>query len=491
MIDIMDRLEVRRLKKEGLSNLKIAKRLGINRETVARILAEEKYENYHLTVKRPSILDPYKNTILNAQERNPDMTKKRIYEIIKDEGYPGGKTIVYDFINKLPKNSDAIIRFEGLPGEYLQFDFGTISNPRLTVEDLNRLLFFAARLKFSRTLYVEFCRDQTLETLIRALLRCFEYIGGVPLVVVMDNIKTVIVERRGSEIIWNKEFLAFAYEIGFKPEPCWPASPQQKGLAENLVGYVKRDFYAGRSFTDIPTINSQARLWIDGVNSQANQATGLPAFELLEKERGRFSPLKITADEYGFPLFVKVSPMSTVYVKGNFYSVPNSSIGRNLTVKLRAKRIDIYDNCEPIASHERCFDKKKRILVEEHYSSTLARKPRGRLMFAREQIRELGSEAQEYLTELVFSNRQWESHIWRLYELLKAYGKEKTLGAIRSCLSSDLIGVEYIEAMLSMDLPEMKSGISTKFEDLLKPNPIDRSLACYEKFAIKLDGGDE
>lgn len=48
MIDIMDRLEVKRLKKEGLSNVKIAKRLGINRETVARILAEEKYENYHL-----------------------------------------------------------------------------------------------------------------------------------------------------------------------------------------------------------------------------------------------------------------------------------------------------------------------------------------------------------------------------------------------------------------------------------------------------------
>jgi transposase len=234
MIDIMDRLEVRKLKKEGLSNVKIAKRLGINRETVARILTEEKYEDYKLSIKKPSILDPYKNRILNMLCRNPELTKKRIYEDIAGEGYPGGRTIVYEFINSLPKNIDAVIRFEGLPAEYLQFDFGTISNPNLLNEHPNRIFFFAARLKYSRTLYVEFCRDQSLETLIRALLRCFEYIGGVPLVVVMDNIKTVVAGRKGSEVIWNKQFLAFAYEIGFKPEPCWPASPQQKGQVENL-----------------------------------------------------------------------------------------------------------------------------------------------------------------------------------------------------------------------------------------------------------------
>jgi transposase len=497
MIDIMDRLEVKKLKKEGLSNRKIAKRLGIDRETVVRILSEEKYEDYKLRVKKPSLLDPYTNTILNILSRNPDLTKKRIFEIIKDEGYPGGRTIVYDFIAKLPKNNNAVIRFEGLPGEYLQFDFGTISNPRLTNENLNRLFFFAARLKYSRTLYVEFCADQSLETLIRALLRCFEYIGGVVLVVVMDNIKTVVVGRKGNEIIWNKQFLAFAYEIGFKPEPCWPASPQQKGQAENLVGYVKRDFYAGRSFADTSDINRQAKLWIDRINSQANQATDIPAFELLEKERARLSPLKITASEYGLPLFVKVGPMSTVYVKGNFYSVPNAYIGKNLLVKLRADRIDIYDKCDLAASHERCFESKKRILVEEHYRSTLERKPRGRVMFARERIRELGAEAEEYLTELVFSNQRWESHISRLYELLKTYGKEKTIVAIRNCLLSNLIGAEYIEATLSMQeyIPNESTPGQPNDPLISSPSPNMKSIPCelkaYEVFAINLDSGDE
>ena len=393
MIDIMDRLEIKKLKKEGLSNRKIAKRLGIDRETVARILAEERYENYKLTIKKPSKLDPYKDKIINILARTPELTKKRVYETIKDDGYPGGSTIVYEFINSLPKNIDAVIRFEGLPGEYLQFDYGAISNPNLANEHHKRIFFFAARLKYSRTLYVEFSCDQSFETMVRALLRCFEYIGGVPLVVVMDNMKTVITGRNGSEIIWNKQFLAFAYEIGFKPEVCWPASPQQKGLAENLVGYIKRNFYCGRSFTDISDLNTQVKLWMDRINSQANQATDIPAFGLLDKEKLKLSSLKMLADDYGLPIFTRVSPMSTAYVRGNFYSVPNAYINKNLTVKLRTHEVDIYDKCELVASHKRCFEKKKRILLEEHFTPTLARKPRGNIMFKMERIKELGTAA--------------------------------------------------------------------------------------------------
>jgi transposase len=489
MIDIMDRREVRKLKREGLSNVKIAKRLGINRETVARILTEERYEDYKLSVKKPSILDPYKNRILNILTRTPELTKKRVYETIKDEGYPGGRTIVYEFIGSLQKDIDAVIRFEGLPGEYLQFDFGTISNPNLTHEHPSRIFFFAARLKYSRTIYVEFCSDQSFETLIRVLLRCFEYIGGVPLVVVMDNIKTVIVKRNGGEITWNKQFLAFAYEIGFKPEPCWPASPQQKGLAENLVGYVKRDFYCGRSFANISELNIQVKLWMDRVNSQANQATNAPAYELLKKERIRLSPLRVSADDYGLPIFVRVSPMSTVYVKGNFYSVPNTFINKNLTVKLRVDRVDIYDKCEFIASHKRCFEKKKRILLEEHFAPTLARKPRGNIMFKRERIRELGIIAEEYLTELLFSNRVWGSHTAKLYDLLKVYGKEKMLSAIKSCLSSNLIGAEYVEATLVMEENEIEIPADANFRSI-SPNSFGRDLKDYEAFAIELDGGE-
>jgi hypothetical protein len=228
---------------------------------------------------------------------------------------------------------------------------------------------------------------------------------------------------------------------------------------------------------------------MDRVNSQANQATNAPAYELLEKERIRLSPLRVSADDYGLPIFVKVSPMSTVYVKSNFYSVPNTCINKNLTVKLRADLVDIYDKCELVASHKRCFEKKRRILLEEHFAPTLARKPRGNIMFKRERIRELGMEAEEYLTELVFSNYQWEGHIFKLYEMLKTYGREKTLSAISSCLSSDLIGAEYVEATLVMDEHEMEIPIDANFRSI-PPNSFGRNLKDYEAFAIKLDGGE-
>ena len=78
-----------------------------------------------------------------------------------------------------------------------------------------------------------------------------------------------------------------------------------------------------------------------------------------------------------------------------------------------------------------------------------------------------------------------------LYDLLKAYGKEKMLAAIKSCLLSDLVGAEYVEAMLSMDISSIKSETHAEPSQLPKPNPIDRNPGSYEAFAIKLDGGED
>ena len=76
-----------------------------------------------------------------------------------------------------------------------------------------------------------------------------------------------------------------------------------------------------------------------------------------------------------------------------------------------------------------------------------------------------------------------------LYDLLNTYGSEKVLAAIKSCLSSNLIGAEYVEATLSMNLSRVENRTCTKSAELSKPNPMDRSLVCYERFAIRLDGG--
>jgi transposase len=84
------------------------------------------------------------------------------------------------------------------------------------------------------------------EALVRGLLQAFEAFGGVALVTVWDNPKTVVLMRKGELIVWNPVFGQVALDYRFAPELCWPRSGQQKGAVENLVGWVKKSFFTGR-----------------------------------------------------------------------------------------------------------------------------------------------------------------------------------------------------------------------------------------------------
>ncbi len=97
--------------------------------------------------------------------------------------------------------------------------------------------------------------NEQLETVVRCLLRGVERKGGMPLKCVFDNMTTVVDSRVTSpdgqtQVIWNKRFGQFVIDCGFIPVACWPYRPQQKGSVENLVGFVKGNFFCGRSFKD-------------------------------------------------------------------------------------------------------------------------------------------------------------------------------------------------------------------------------------------------
>ena len=98
------------------------------------------------------------------------------------------------------------LRFEGIPGEYLQIDWGEVRAVAWTsagMEPQTRY-FFAARLKYSRYMYVSFHTDMPEETHLRSLIACFAQIDGVPWAVVTDNMKTAVLGRdEHHQPIWN------------------------------------------------------------------------------------------------------------------------------------------------------------------------------------------------------------------------------------------------------------------------------------------------
>ena len=153
-------------------------------------------------------------------------------------GYRGGKTALYELIASVrPPETAVEMRFEGLPGEFSQHDFGQI-DVKYHDESVERIHFFASRLKWSRWVEVTLVHNEVAETLIRTLADHFVAFGGVPLCAVFDRPKTVALtwKRNGEITEWNPVFAYAALEIGFTAEVCWPYAPQQKGSVENLVG---------------------------------------------------------------------------------------------------------------------------------------------------------------------------------------------------------------------------------------------------------------
>ena len=218
MIDAMDRSAVKALRKRGRSYRQIANELGCDKKTVMRIL-QAPVEQRYKRVGSGSQVDAYRQQILDWLE--DEVPIERMLEIVQneEEPYTGSRSVFFKRVKKLRdewelKRSEKFIRFEGLPAEYAQVDWGEVRDFPFLREQGAVRYFFAARLKFSRFVFVRFTRDMKLETLIRSMLMAFEAFGGVPFVCVFDNMKTVTTGRdEKGRPIWQKTFFKFMNEV--------------------------------------------------------------------------------------------------------------------------------------------------------------------------------------------------------------------------------------------------------------------------------------
>ena len=195
---------------------------------------------------------------------------------------------MYELIRRLrPATVGPVVRFEGVPGEFSQHDFGQV-DVRYVSGRVERIHFFASRLKWSRVAHVVLVPDERVETLIRSLLASLAAFGGVCLVTVWDNPKTVVLSRKKDLIVWNPVFGQVALDYRFAPELCWPRSGNQKGAVENLVGWVKGRFFKCRRFHDRADLEAQLAQWLHEGNTQRpSRATGIIPAERLREERLR------------------------------------------------------------------------------------------------------------------------------------------------------------------------------------------------------------
>ena len=238
--------EVRRLAQAGLSRVQIAADLGASRRTVSRALALPSLPA-RAGRQAGANVAPYLALLLAKLETHPSLTSRRLFLIAREAGYTGGYRTLCRAVELLrPVSRPAFRTLVFAPGEMAQVDWGC-AGPIRVGSVRRRLSYFVMVLCHSRMLYVELTLGEATEHWLMAHRRAFEFFGGVPRKVMVDNCKTAVTGRRpGREPEINGSYLLFAQRYGFEIVPCGVRKPWEKGRVENAVGYVRKSFLAGR-----------------------------------------------------------------------------------------------------------------------------------------------------------------------------------------------------------------------------------------------------
>ena len=457
---MLKRHEIEILLKAGHAKTEVARLAGVSARSVHRIAEEspvahvdDSAERAQRHIGRPSMVDDFRKSVLEILKERADLPSREILRRIRAAGFRGGKTALYGLVASLrPKLVKPLVRFEGLPGEFSQHDFGQYA-VEFVDGSARRAHFFASRLKYSRSIRVSLVQDEAVESLVRAVAEHLQSWGGRPLLCVFDRPKTIALkwQKNGEVTEWNSVFAYAALEMGLGVELCWPYQARQKGSVENLVGYVKSSFFKVRSFQDEEDLQQQLVEWHREVNQELPcRATGIiPAVRLAE-EALRLRPLKVRPEDLALRIPVYVGPTGTVLHDGHAYPMPPEAISMPATLYLYANRVRIVAGRWE-AVHPRKFAPHEGSTLAEHRVALVAAVSgkRGKRYLKRQQLLDLGEPVFRYLTEIVHRRpKGWISEVDQLYDLLQKHGSEVLLQAVDRGLQDQVFSAAYVERLL-------------------------------------------
>jgi transposase len=490
MIDRETVFEIHRLHEYGLSVHKISNRLCLDPRTVNRYIRNPDPER--LFKKRGGKLDRFQDEIARILKSAPEVSAVVIKRKIEELGYDGGISILKDFLRKVrkPEDKQAFIRFESPPGRQMQVDWAHFGS--LTYDGHQRKLYCLAVIEcYSRLLYVEFVHSQKQEVLHQGLFNAFVFFNGTPEELVVDNMLTAVIERRGSIIRFNDAFLDFLRSFRITPIACNVRAPYEKGKVENVIKYIRQNFWPLRSFADIGDVRLQSRQWLNTIaNVRIHQTTG-------EKPVDRFAKTKLRSlpeGEFDFreTLSLKVYKDFAVRFDANTYTVPPWAVGKTVTLKADHATVKVYHQDKKIAEHPRIFERKKRIESPAHKEQV--KKLRKRMWRDREisALSSLGSDVVEYLGALADARQPIRKNVIRMLSLKDEYGAESLIFAIRKAMAHKAYGADYIENILYQEMTPVcqHQPVKLKDDELNRIRLSEPLLAEYDAYVAK-NGGQE
>jgi transposase len=460
MLTLLERHKIQVLLDAEFSAAEVAKRTGFSLDTVRRVRREsavthtdDPLEHRRRQIGRPSVAAPFASRVADWLREEPDLPTQELLRRAKEAGYTGHKTAFYALVaGARPPRGTPVVRFEGLPGEFSQHDFGHV-DVRFVDGTKKRVHFFASRLKYSRFAAVTLVDNERVETIIRCLARDFVKFGGLPLMAVFDRPRTIVAKGgKGREVeSFNSTFAQAIVDIGVGVEMCAPRSGNQKGSVERLVGWVKGAFFKSRKFQDERDLQAQLEAWLVEVNEKTpNRATKVIPETRRREELPRLRPIKVFPENLAVRVPVMVGPTAEVMFEGVTYSMPPKAAHIAGTVFVYEDRLHIVAGRFKVVHRRRRKDEPPAPLPEHRAAKIAAvHGKRAKLYEKRQQLLNLGPGALELLTHLTHREPQRSSErVEQLFTLLEQHGDDAMRMAIDRALDSQTRSVAGVRRAL-------------------------------------------
>ena len=382
--------QVLQLKQRGESNRGIARQLPINKETVngyMQIIEANGWKMEDLLQMDDPVLEGmfHAGSPAYTDERMKEflrllpyfreqLTNRKLHvtrQLLYDEyrkTHPDGycKSQFYEHLKQnlvAQKDITTVLAMTYKPGEKLMVDFAGDKMPYIDPEtgEIKKAEVFVACMPYSDYIFVYCVPSQRTEDFLFALRLCLEHLGGVPPIVVPDNLKSAVITPDRHEPDLNKALQDMGNHYGFTVLPCDPGEPTQKALVEDAVSITYNRIAAklrGRDIVGLLALNKaveEQNVMLNQTRMQKRPYTREERFHAMEKPE--LKPLPEQIYEMRYYADLKVQNNCFVELRHDkvthFYSAPYAYIGRKAKVIFTRSWVKIYVDNQLVATHKR------------------------------------------------------------------------------------------------------------------------------------------
>jgi len=466
---------------DGESIRSIAKSLNISRPTVTKYCEGATHPEVRKIYQRePSVITPTtKSFILSCFKEDDDEnlkkqkhTAKRIYDRLVSEtdfngSYPTVRRTVRNLKAERTVPPQSSVPLSYAPGEAVQIDWGEAT---IYIDGRKTKVYtFCGRLCYSCDIFVQAYKAANEEAFLEAQQLMFDFFGGTPRRLIFDNAKVAVKEGFGLHAKPQAKYLSFSSHYAFSLDFCNPASGNEKGLVENLVGYSRRNFLVPvPRVADMEELNRT--LWSDCIHYREKHKVEHrqnPVNVMYQEEAKFLNAIPKYRFDTSKTAIAKVDDFSTIRYEKNNYSVPTKYLRKDVTIKGYANSLGILHEGTVIATYSRQYGSGKTEYRLEHYIDLLERKPRS-VSNARPVKETLTQELLHWGNQLPGGNKE----MVKLLRLCVDYGEQRIL-AIKQLIPSRVVPTvdmvrTYLNEPVKSSVIYLKNEIGITETDLKK-----------------------